>query len=51
MRLWRLNTQALFDHTTAHQMQEVATGIAHRGYFGHPAGFDLIASEMIRDDR
>ncbi len=54
MRLWRSNTQALFEPTTAHHLQELAAGIAHnlfRGYFGDPAGFDLIASEMTRDGR
>jgi hemoglobin len=54
MRLWTLHTQSLFDHATARQLQEVASGIArnlYRGYFGHPAGFDVIASETHRDRR
>jgi len=49
IRLWTRHTQALFDPATARQLQEVARGIArnlYRGYFGHPAGFDLITSEM-----
>ena len=48
MRLWIVQTEALFDRATARQLQEVVGGIAHnlyRGYFGHPAAFDPIASE------
>lgn len=54
IRLWTWHTQALFGRATARPLQEVARGIArnlYRGYFGHPAGFDLIASEMAHDGR
>jgi len=54
MRLWTSHTQALFDRTTARRLQDVASSIArnlYRGYFGHPAGFDVIASEVAHDGR
>jgi hemoglobin len=54
MRLWIVHTQAMFDPATARQLQEVARGIArnlYRGYFDHPAVFDLIAPGMAHDGR
>lgn len=54
LQLWTSHTQALFDRNTARQLQDVASGIArnlYRGYFGHPAGFDLITSEIAHDGR
>ena len=49
LTLWFAHTEALFAAGTAAEFQEMAIGIArnlYRGYFGHPAAFDGIESEL-----